>query len=94
MMLELITRHFPEQISWTRPAGGFFTFVTLPEAINSDDLLTDALKHKVAFVSGSAFYVDDSGRNTFRLSYSQASAEDMRAAIPILGQLIDDRLID
>ena len=94
LMLELITRHFPEQISWTRPAGGFFTFVTLPEAINSDDLLTDALKHKVAFVSGSAFYVDDSGRNTFRLSYSQASAEDMRAAIPILGQLIDDRLID
>ena len=94
LMLELITRHFPEQISWTRPAGGFFTFVTLPEAINSDDLLADALKHKVAFVSGSAFYVDDSGRNTFRLSYSQASAEDMRAAIPILGQLIDDRLID
>jgi DNA-binding transcriptional MocR family regulator len=66
----------------------------MPVAINGDDLLTDAVNHKVAFVSGSAFYVDDSGRNTFRLSYSQASAEDIRAAIPILGQLIDDRLID
>lgn len=92
LMLELMTRHFPEQISWTRPTGGFFTFVTLPETIDGDDLLTEALKHKVAFVSGSAFFVEGSGRNSFRLSYSQASAQDIRAAIPILGQLIDDRL--
>jgi 2-aminoadipate transaminase len=92
LMLELMTRHFPEQISWTRPAGGFFTFVTLPETLDGDDLLTEALKHKVAFVSGSAFFVEGSGRNSFRLSYSQASAQDIRAAIPILGQLIDDRL--
>ncbi len=94
LMLELMTRHFPEQISWTRPAGGFFTFVTLPETLDGDDLLTEALKHKVAFVSGSAFFVEGSGRNSFRLSYSQASAQDIRAAIPILGQLIDDRLAD
>ena len=72
--------------------SGFFIFITLPGDLNSDDLLTDALKHKVAFVSGSSFFVDGSGTNSFRLSYSQASPEDIKAAIPPLGELIKQRI--
>ena len=92
LMLELLEKHFPEQVSWTRPSGGFFIFITLPEQLNADDLLMDALKHKIAFVSGPSFFVDGSGQNTFRLSYSQASSEDIKAVIPSLAELIKKRL--
>ena len=92
LMLGLMNAHFPKEVRWTRPAGGFFTFVTLPAELSGDDLLLDALDEKIAYVSGSAFYVDGSGRNTFRLSFSQASPEDIEAAVPRLGELISTRL--
>ncbi len=91
-MLGLMTAHFPEEVKWTRPEGGFFTFVTLPADLSGDELLLEALEEKIAYVSGSAFFVDGSGRNTFRLSFSQASAEDIESAIPRLGELISKRL--
>ena len=92
LMLGLMAAHFPEEVQWTRPAGGFFTFVTLPAELSGDDLLLDALAEKIAYVSGSAFFVDGSGRNTFRLSFSQASSADIEAAIPRLGALLSTRL--
>jgi 2-aminoadipate transaminase len=92
LMLRLVEQHFPPQLSWTNPAGGFFIFVTLPESLDGDELLTEALEHQVAFVSGSAFFVDGSGKNSFRLSYSQASCEDIEAAIPTLAALIKRRV--
>ncbi len=92
LMLDLMEQHFPPLVSWTKPSGGFFTFVTLPEAFSADELLLDALQQKIAFVTGSSFFVDSSGNNTFRLSYSQAGAEDIKTAIPALGTLIKKRL--
>ena len=91
-MLGLMTAHFPKEVKWTRPEGGFFTFVTLPADLSGDELLLQSLEEKIAYVSGSAFFVDGSGRNTFRLSFSQASAEDIESAIPRLGKLISKRL--
>ena len=92
LMLGLMDDHFPKEVNWTRPEGGFFTFVTLPSGLSGDELLLDALKAGIAYISGSAFFVDGSGLNTFRLSFSQASAEDIKAAIPCLGELISKRL--
>jgi 2-aminoadipate transaminase len=92
LTLKLVEKHFPEQVSWTKPKGGFFMFVTLPNELNADDLLADALNHKIAFVSGSSFFVDGGGKNTFRLSYSQSSPQDIEAAIPTLGDLIRKRI--
>lgn len=92
LMLGLMKDHFPKEVEWTRPEGGFFTFVTLPSALSGDELLHDALEAGIAYISGSAFFVDGSGLNTFRLSFSQASGEDIEAAIPRLGQLISKRL--
>ena len=92
LMLGLMQDHFPAEVSWTRPAGGFFTFVTLPQRIDADDLLAEALQQKIAYVSGPAFFVDGGGRNSLRLSYSQAPVEDIAAAIPCLGKLITARL--
>jgi len=92
LALGFVKQYFPREVTWTRPSGGFFIFITLPDELSADDLLLDALQEKIAFVSGSAFFVDGSGKNSFRLSYSQASSDDIRAAVPALGQLIASRL--
>jgi len=92
LMLGLIEDHFPEEVSWTRPSGGFFTFITLPQRLHADDLLAESLKHRIAYVSGPAFFVDGGGQNSFRLSYSQASVRDINEAIPVLAGLIKESL--
>jgi len=91
-MLELMQRHFPAPVSWNRPRGGFFIFVYLPPAMDAAELFRRAVERKVAFVTGRPFFVDGSGRNTFRLSYAQAGKEDMQIAIQVLGKLIEDLL--
>jgi 2-aminoadipate transaminase len=91
-MLDQLRRHFPEEVSWNRPQGGFFVWVRLPEQIDAADLLNEAIDHQVVFVAGSAFFVDGSGQNTLRLSYSQASKADIEGAVAELGRLIKRRL--
>ncbi len=91
-MLDQLKRHFPEEVRWNRPQGGFFVWVRLPEQIDAGDLLTEAIDRKVVFVAGSAFFVDGSGQNTLRLSYSQASKTEIREAVAELGRLIKRKL--
>jgi 2-aminoadipate transaminase len=91
-MLDQLKRHFPEEVRWNRPQGGFFVWVRLPEQIDAGDLLTEAIDRKVVFVAGSAFFVDGSGQNTLRLSYSQASKTEIKGAVAELGRLIKGRL--
>jgi len=71
-MVSAIERHFPEGIEYTKPEGGMFLWVTLPEGISSLDLFDRAIKDNVAFVPGQAFFVDGSGQNTLRLNYSSS----------------------
>ncbi|MGD9180089.1 MAG: PLP-dependent aminotransferase family protein [Desulfobacterales bacterium] len=92
LMLEQLEVHFPEEVQWNHPAGGFFIFVKLPDMIDATELLADAVKHKVAFVAGAPFFIDRSGTNTFRLSYSQSSESVIEAAVAELGKLIKKRL--
>jgi 2-aminoadipate transaminase len=91
-MLEQLETHFPQEMQWNRPAGGFFIFVKLPAAMDATELLADAVKHNVAFVAGVPFFIDQSGNNTFRLSYSQSSESAIEAAVTELGKLIKKRL--
>jgi 2-aminoadipate transaminase len=91
-MLEQLDRHFPVEVNWNRPEGGFFIFVHLPKGWDAGELLRRAIEKNVVFVIGQPFFVDGSGRNTFRLSYSQASLEDIEAAIMEIGSLIKDAL--
>ena len=60
-MLEALERHFPAQAEWTRPEGGLFVWATLPDYIDTTDLLAKALRENVAFVPGRAAYVDGRG---------------------------------
>jgi 2-aminoadipate transaminase len=91
-MLAQMDRHFPREATWNRPRGGFFIFVKLPKHMNANELFQRAVDKDVAFVTGQPFFVDGSGQNTFRLSYSQAGEEDMEAAIREIGNLIKDSL--
>jgi len=91
-MLAQLQRHFPPQVTWNRPLGGFFIFVHLPAAWNAMDLFYEAVASDVAFITGQSFFVDGSGANTLRLSFSQASKEDIEAAVAELGRLIRARL--
>lgn len=87
-MLQQIKTHFPAEVSWTTPQGGFFIFVRLPEAWDAAELLQEAVKRNVAFITGQPFFVDGSGHNTLRLSFSQTSLEDMEVAVRELGTLL------
>ena len=91
-MLAQLTTHFPEQVKWNRPDGGFFIFVRLPQTLDASNLLSEAIEHNVAFVAGEPFFINGSGTHTFRLSYSQSSEAVIKAAVAELGKLIKKRL--
>lgn len=89
-MLAALEREMPETVSWTRPEGGMFVWVTLPEHIDGAALLAASLEsEKVAFVPGQAFFPDATGANTIRLSFSCASAEMIDEGIARLARLIE-----
>ena len=91
-MLQQMQQHFPSGVSWNRPQGGFFIFVQLSPNSDASTLFRQAVKHKVAFVTGHPFYIDGRGQNTFRLSYAQAEKKDIEFAIQVLGRLIRNSL--
>jgi 2-aminoadipate transaminase len=91
-MLAQMDRHFPREATWNRPRGGFFIFVKLPKPMDANELFQRAVDKDVAFVTGQPFFVDGSGQNTIRLSYSQAGEADMEDAIREIGNLIKDSL--
>ncbi len=88
VMLETLEEHMPEGVKWTHPQGGLFLWITLPEFIDSRELLTEALKFKVAFVPGSSFFPDGSHPNTMRLNFSYANTDKINEGIGRLANAI------
>lgn len=90
-MLDALSRHMPQGCSWSRPDGGMFVWVTLPEGLDGAALLARSLETvKVAFVPGKAFFADGSGANTLRLSFSCANETMIEEGISRLGKLISE----
>ena len=93
-MLDAMAQYFPSSAQWTRPEGGMFIWVTLPEHINAYELLDRAIKNNVAFVPGEPFYAgNDAQRNTLRLSFVTVSKERIREGIETLGRLIAETAV-
>lgn len=91
-MLDALGRHMPDGVSWTRPEGGMFVWVTLPVGLDGADLLARSLEtERVAFVPGRAFFADGSNGNTLRLSFSCADEVMIEEGITRLGRLIRDQ---
>ncbi|MDD2774204.1 MAG: PLP-dependent aminotransferase family protein [Elusimicrobiales bacterium] len=80
-MLAALARHMPEGVTWTKPEGGLFLWLRLPETMDGDDLFSEALKENVAYVVGSAFHCDGAGRNTMRLNFSYSTPEKIDEGI-------------
>jgi len=93
-MIAALEKYMPteEGITWTRPDGGLFLWVRLPEGIDTEEMFPRALEHKVAYVSGSAFYVDGGGKNTMRLSFSVNSEDEIEEGIKRLCQVVREEL--
>ncbi|MBN1484205.1 MAG: PLP-dependent aminotransferase family protein [Chloroflexia bacterium] len=87
-MLQLMQEYFPPAVSWTHPQGGLFIWVTLPEGLEAQSLLMEAVEERVAFVPGQSFFTDDRGANTFRLNFSNASEDNIEQGISRLGQVL------
>lgn len=92
IMVKLMKEHFPEGVSFTQPTGGLFLWVSLPEKIDTTELLPKAVEMNVAYIPGSAFYADGGGRNTMRLNFSKPTEEEIERGIPILAKLFQEVL--
>lgn len=91
-MLDTIERTFPKEVEYTRPEGGMFLWVTLPESINTRELLVKSLKRGVAFVQGSAFFPNGGHENTMRLNFSGIREDKIRKGISILGEILKEEI--
>ncbi|MEW6761753.1 MAG: PLP-dependent aminotransferase family protein [Pseudomonadota bacterium] len=92
VMLDAMAEHFPSSVTWTKPEGGMFIWVTLPKSIDAMKLLDQSLAARVAFVPGAPFYANEPETNTLRLSFVTVPPERIREGIAILGKLIKDML--
>ena len=88
LMLSLLEKYMPSGCSWTRPEGGLFLFLTLPQHIDTVALYDRALAAGVVYVAGSFFYLDGSHRNTMRLNFSFVAEEKFEPGIRLLASLI------
>jgi 2-aminoadipate transaminase len=79
-----------EQLRWTSPRGGFFIWATLPEGVSDLELLDRALAHGLVFVTGSAFFVDGTGHDTIRLSFSAPSLDRITEGVTRLAAAFAD----
>jgi DNA-binding transcriptional MocR family regulator len=90
-MLQALAEFMPEGVAWTKPEGGMFTWVSLPEEIDSAELLREAIEEGVAFVPGAAFDPDRRLRNAMRLNFTACDPATIREGIARLAKLIAGR---
>jgi 2-aminoadipate transaminase len=91
-MLDALAEHFPPQAEWTRPGGGLFVWATLPEFIDTSDLLARALRENVAFVPGEGAFLDGRGRSSMRLNFSHSNEERIREGIRRIGEVVKEQM--
>lgn len=92
LLLGLLETHMPEGVHWTRPQGGLFLFLTLPEGFDAVKFYDQALDAGVAYVAGEFFYPDRRGKNTMRLNFSFMNQDRMTEGIKLLASLLRENI--
>ena len=92
VMLDALAEHFPREAEWTHPQGGLFIWATLPDYIDTTDLLARALEDHVAFVPGRAAFVDGRGGSAMRLNFSGVGEDDIREGIRRIGEVVREQV--
>src|SRR3954452_2594275 len=91
-MLDALAEFFPREAEWTHPHGGMFIWVTLPDFIDTTDLLARALRDNVAFVPGAGAYLDGRGHNSMRLNFSASNSDDIREGVRRIGEVVKEQV--
>ena len=91
-MLGCFKRCMPEGVTWTEPHGGLFLFVTLPEHLDADEIFRKAIEKNVAFVAGSSFFCDGSGKNTMRINFSFSDKDEIEEGVKRLCMVIREEM--
>jgi len=92
VMLDAMAEHFPREARWTHPQGGLFIWATLPDYIDTTDLLARALRQNVAFVPGRAAYLDGRGGSAMRLNFSGVAEDQIREGIRRIGAIATEQV--
>jgi len=92
VMLDALAEHFPRSAHWTHPQGGLFIWATLPDYIDTTDLLARALDEHVAFVPGRAAFLDGRGGSSMRLNFSGVGETEIREGIRRLGEVVREQV--
>jgi 2-aminoadipate transaminase len=91
-LLASLKREMPDGVRWTRPAGGFFLWLTLPEPLEAEAVLADAAsltaERGVIFTPGARFFAEEGGRCNLRLPFSFLSEEQMAEGVRVLAEVI------
>jgi 2-aminoadipate transaminase len=91
-MLAALDKHMPAGVSWSKPTGGMFIWLVLPEHIDTKEIFMTAVEHDVAYVIGQPFHCDHKGSNTLRLNYSFPAIDKIETGIERLAQAIREVL--
>jgi 2-aminoadipate transaminase len=91
-MLDELTVSMPEGVVWTKPAGGMFLWLTLPQGVSAHELLPAAVAAGVTFVPGTAFHADGGGDHNLRLNFTSSTLDQISEGIRILGRLVRERV--
>jgi 2-aminoadipate transaminase len=91
-MISALETHMPEGTTWTKPEGGFFVWVTLPEGFDTAAMLPRAVTAQVAYVPGTAFYADGLGSRQMRLSFCFPTPERIVEGIRRLASVLESEL--
>jgi 2-aminoadipate transaminase len=90
---ESLSRTMPEELSWTHPSGGFFVWVKLPETLDSESFLEEAIsQEKVSYIIGRPFTADNSAQNYLRLAFSAEPPERIQEGVNRLSRVIKRRM--
>lgn len=92
LMVSMMEKEFPSNVTWTNPEGGLFLWVMLPEGVNARDIAVKGLEQKVAYVPGGSFYPNGGHENCFRMNYSCMPEEKIEEGIKRLGKVLKEAL--
>lgn len=90
--VKCIECYFPENIKFTHPEGGLFTWIELPETISAREILEKCIEKKIAFVPGGSFFPVEHKENTFRINYSNMPQDKIEKGLKILGEVLKEHI--
>jgi 2-aminoadipate transaminase len=91
-MKEMITKYLPSDITMTSPQGGMFLWLTLPDYLNSEELIGDCLKKGVAFVPGRSFFTNGEGEQCIRMNFSNSDPETIEQGVKIMAEVMKTKV--